>query len=82
MIKFSLGLGVFYRPYLYMKYGLNNGIISEMIAGLATFMSNCMLVDCLMYLPNKMTSNSNLTYGQVVGYILDERENRVNPGKK
>ena len=47
MLKFATGLGVLNRPYLYMKYGLNNGTISELIAGFATFISNSMLIDCL-----------------------------------
>lgn len=47
MLKFAVGLGVLNRPYLYMKYGFNNGFLSEFIAGFATFVSNSMLVDCL-----------------------------------
>ena len=62
-----------------MKYGFNNGIACELIAGFVTFASNTMLVDCFTFLPMKLLKNANLTYGQVVGYILDEREIRVNP---
>ena len=47
MLKFAVGLGVLNRPYLYMKYGLNNGLIAEIIAGFATYISNSMLIDCL-----------------------------------
>jgi amino acid permease len=74
MIKFTIGLGIFNRPYVYKMNGLNNGISSDVLLCAITIMSNYNLVESLRLLPRTMRRpTSGLTLGKTVGYILDER---------
>ena len=78
LLKFTLGLGVFNRPYVYKTYGVRNGMISDTIIFIITAISNYNLVESLSFLPPEMTQpSSNITYGKVVEYLLDEREERL-----
>ena len=80
MVKFTIGLGVFNRPYTYKVYGVNNGIASDAFICCMTVMSNYNLVQCLYLLPRAMRRpSSGLTLGKAVGYILDGRGQRADP---
>jgi hypothetical protein len=80
MVKFTIGLGIFNRPYTYHFYGLNNGISSDALLCAITVVSNYNLVESLRLLPRHMRRpNSGLTLGKSVGYILDERSQRADP---
>ena len=78
LLKFTLGLGVFNRPYVYKTYGVRNGIISDSVIFVVTAISNYNLVESLSFLPPEMTQpSSNITYGKVVEYLLDDRDVRI-----
>jgi len=80
MVKFTIGLGIFNRPYTYYVYGLNNGIASDALLCAITVFSNYNLVEALRLLPRNMRRpTSGLTLGKSVGYILDERSQRADP---
>lgn len=55
LLKFTLGLGVFSRPYVYKTYGVRNGIISDSIIFTITAISNYNFVESLNFLPPDMT---------------------------
>ena len=47
MIKFTLGIGVFTRPFLYMKYGILNSMLCDILATWIAVASNTNLVKCM-----------------------------------
>lgn len=78
LTKFMIAVGIFYRPRLLYTAGLYNAIMSELAALFAVVVANSFLVRCLEYMPRQLTApESNLTYGKVVHYILDCREERM-----
>ena len=80
MVKFTIGLGIFNRPYTYHIYGLNNGILSDALLCAITVFSNYNLVESLRLLPRHMRRpTSGLTLGKAVGYVLDGRSQRADP---
>jgi len=73
-----IAIGIFIRPYLMREAGLVNGLISEILALIACIYSNNNLIRCLNYMPNHLTTpDQNLTYGKVVGFVLDTRQERI-----
>lgn len=77
-IKIVVGMGVFYRPFLYFQAGLVNAVVAEVLIIWIISVSNANLVKCIRYMPRRLTRpERNLTYGQVVHYILDMRQRRV-----
>lgn len=73
-----IAVGVFYRPRLYYDAGLYDAIVAELVALFAVLVANSFLIKCLEYMPKQLTApESNLTYGKVVYYILDCREERI-----
>ena len=72
MLKYTAGQGVFYRPYLYNKYGLFNSLVADIAMMFVIMYSNINLIYCMNYMPKAMTTpQSNLTYGKVVEYCMD-----------
>ena len=78
MIKITVGIGVFNKPYVYEWFGINNGLLSDFYILVLTLISNIHLIDCLKELPLHMCKpDSDLTIGKTVGYILDQRKQRL-----
>ena len=78
MIKFMVGIGIFYRPYLYSKAGIGNAIPIEIMGLFISITTNGYLVKCLMFMPPQLTTpEEQVTYGKVVTYILDSRDSRL-----
>ena len=78
LMKFMIGVGIFIRPRMMLEAGLFNAISSELIALVAVLISNANLIRCLHYMPAQLTKpDSNLTYGAVVHFILDARQERI-----
>lgn len=83
MIKFTIGLGIFSRPYMYKLYGPNNAVAVDVIICIFTIISNINLVNCMNIMPWHMVEpEANLTYGIVVKYILDDRNERMKLKRK
>jgi hypothetical protein len=83
MIKFTIGLGIFSRPYMWKKFGPNNALMVDILITLFTIFSNINLVKCMNIMPwHMVTPDSNLTYGIIVEYILDDRHKRMKSGSK
>lgn len=74
LMKFMIGVGILMRPKMMWEAGLFNAISSELIAIVAVLISNSNLIRCLNYMPAQLTkSESNLTYGAVVHFVMDAR---------
>ena len=83
MLKFTIGLGIFSRPYMYKQFGPNNAVVVDVIICIITIISNINLVNCMNIMPAHMVEpESNLTYGGVVKYIMDDRNVRLDNNKK
>lgn len=83
MIKFTIGLGIFSRPYMYKQFGPNNAILVDVIICIFTIISNINLISCMNIMPGHMVEpEANLTYGVVVKYILDDRNARMGLNQK
>lgn len=81
MLKFMIGIGIFNRPMLYKNAGLVSSIIVEIIGTTFSVMSNLAMVSAIMFMPAQLTTaEEKLTYGKVVHYVLDDRENRIKGG--
>ena len=78
LMKFMIGVGIFIRPKMMWEAGLFNAVTSELIALAAVLVSNSNLIRCLNYMPSQLTKpDANLTYGAVVHFIMDAREERI-----
>ena len=78
MIKITVGIGIFNKPYIYGWFGINNGLLSDLYIMVLTLISNIHLIDCLKELPMEMCKpDADLSIGKTVGYILDGRTQRL-----
>lgn len=78
MLKFLMGIGLFFRSSLYLKYGVVNSAFCDFISVLMTAISNANLIKCMRLMPKHLVSpESKLTYGKVVSYLLDDRNERI-----
>ena len=74
MMKFLIAIVIFQRPFLYAKFSIKYGIISDIIGIIIVSYSNVNFVKSMEFMPDKLTQpEERLTYGKVVKYILDER---------
>ena len=82
MMKFYIAIVIFQRPFLYQKFSVEYGLISDAITVAMICLSNSNLVKALEFMPEKLTQpEQRLTYGKVVKYVLDERDNRMGTPK-
>ena len=82
MLKFLIATGIFNRLFLYKQYGVTNAFAADIISIFIVIFSYFSLITCIYMMPKDLTSpSSNLTYGKVVGYVLDfyldERNERI-----
>ena len=52
--KFMLGIGLFFRSSLYLKYGVRNAIICDFLSMLMTVLSNANLIKCMRLMPKHL----------------------------
>jgi len=82
MLKFTIGTGIFSKPFLYYTYGFSNCIIGDIVDIFIVALSNQNLIRAMELMPKELTTpESKLTYGKVVGYVLDERDCRLTGAK-
>lgn len=78
MIKFNIATSMFQRPYLYVRYGIINGLVADVFMTYMAITSNSNLIKCMNMMPKRLTQpETRLTYGKVVSYILDNRDQRL-----
>lgn len=78
MIKFNIATSMFQRPYLYVRYGIINGLVADLFMTYMAITSNSNLIKCMNMMPKHLTQpETRLTYGKVVNYILDNRDQRL-----
>ena len=56
MVKFMIGTGIFNRPFLYNKYGLQNCLISDFLNSGLTVFSNASLITCMSHMPQELVA--------------------------
>ena len=79
MAKFTIAIGIFNRPMLYLRSGIVYGLITDISFVIIINLCNYYLIRCLVFMPKGLTTiESKLTFGKVVKYILDNREARIN----
>lgn len=72
MLKFMIATGIFNKPFLYMKYGISNCMLSDCANMALVCFCNASLIKCMEMMPMHLTCpSSKLTYGTVVGHVLD-----------
>lgn len=56
MLKFLVGIGLFFRSSLYYKYGVVNSVVCDFVSMLLTAISNANLIKCMRLMPQHLVA--------------------------